>query len=80
MITYEYQIEGSGAGGQTWSTAGSIEVTGRGDFMNAVTEAMRGSFVLLTDGKAIYGHPGVGCSGPYSITKLIISESKRDEA
>jgi len=73
MITYTYEIEGSASGGQTWKTTGTVE--GAGDFTGAVYDAIGDSFVQLTKGKAIYGRPGVGCSGPYRMTKMTIRET-----
>jgi hypothetical protein len=32
-------------------------------------------FQQLTEGKAVYGQPGVGCKGPYTIKKIVIEEA-----
>ena len=37
---------------------------------------MRSSFMKLTRGQAVFGNPGIGCSGPYHVTKFTISETE----
>jgi hypothetical protein len=72
VITYEYMISGFGANDQTWETSGTISVDKQGEFTEAVQKAMMASFQKLTNGKARYGKPGVGCNGPYRVTKMIL--------
>ena len=79
IVTYFYAVEGSASGGQTWATDGTVDVVGRGEFLRAVSEAMCRSFATLTLGKAIYGQPGVGCTGPYRVTKFTISEREESK-
>lgn len=79
MTEYRYQVQGRGADNESWFTSGRVTVNGGGQFMNGVNEAMRKSFVDLTQGKATYGSPGKGCSGPYSITVLNLSEVREKE-
>lgn len=64
MNRYKFKIEGIDANNNTWTTTGTVT----GDFMECLTEACRQSFLCLTQGKAVFGSPGVGCRGPYKIT------------
>ena len=75
IVTYAYAIDGTARDGQTWKTRGEVRVIGAGQFMEAVQKAMGNSFLQLTDGKATYGKPGVGCVGPYRVTNLTIAET-----
>jgi hypothetical protein len=77
-MKYKWTVEGTaarmigdGAEGQTWTTTGEIE-TGALEFHNALTQVMRQSFQQLTKGNAIFGQPGVGCRGPYAITRYAL--------
>lgn len=64
---FTYEVEGTAAGGQTWKTAGAVV----GDDLTLMFHmAMRDSFNQLTQGKAVFGKPGVGCNGPYKISKV----------
>lgn len=65
---YDYRMDGTAADGQTWSTQGTVVC----EFGDALFNATRDSFRLLTDGRAVYGKPGVGCVGPYNVTRLSI--------
>jgi len=69
---YNYSLEGTAADGQTWFASGVVTTELEGDFPNALEDAQRKAFHQLTQGKAVYGKPGVGCRGPYRITKLIV--------
>lgn len=62
----EYTIEGTNAGGQTWTTKGRVEA----DYPECLQAAMRDSFRQLTRGKAVFGQPGVGCRGPFKIIRF----------
>jgi hypothetical protein len=66
---YCYTIEGTDHSGNTWSTTGSVT----GEFMDCLSNAFRDSFMQLTRGKAIYGNPGVGCRGPYKVTRYLLT-------
>jgi len=70
---YTYTAEGTAAGGQTWKTSGTIHC----DFFNTLFHATRDSFDQLTQGKAVYGQPGVGCQGPYDVTRIVIERVKQ---
>jgi hypothetical protein len=72
MRTYNYVMSGTAARSQTWEAAGSIELA-PGDFGLAFNEAMRSAFGKLTKGEAVFGQPGVGCSGPYQIMRFSLT-------
>lgn len=74
--TYAYTVEGTGADGTTWKVEGTVANVSPGGFMDCFQKAMLASFSQLTAGKAIYGKPGVGCRGPYKVTKLMLEEQK----
>lgn len=71
--TFHFEINGTAAKGQTWKAAGYI-VDPSNDLTSVFNEAMRTSFEQLTEGKAVYGRPGVGCSGPYDVKKIVIEQ------
>lgn len=70
--TYHYTIEGTAVAGQTWTTTGIVVCQFHESFMLACTQ----SFEQLTQGRAVYGQPGVGCHGPYDILKVTIEQVK----
>jgi hypothetical protein len=72
---YQYKITVTGAGEQAWSTEGTLFVAS-GDFATAVGNILRHTFLQLTEGKAVFGQPGVGCQGPYEITELTFKRKK----
>ena len=75
---FQWEIAGTARDGQTWKTKGLI-TTSSGNFDDALISYVREeSFRQLTHGKAVYGRPGEGCSGPYKISKMLIEE-KVDE-
>jgi hypothetical protein len=71
MTTYRYTINGTAAGGQTWETTGEIEAL-PGNLPDVLQLAMAESFMKLTRGEAVFGHPGVGCSGPYAVARFLV--------
>lgn len=75
-MKYAYEITGAAADRQTWFVEGEVETEKPGDFMLAPHAAMRSAFDQLTHGKAVYGSPGKGCSGPYTITRMLIREKE----
>lgn len=75
---YLYTIEGTAAEGQTWTVSGDLSAPRPGQFPEMCKRAMVESFRQLTAGKAVFGFPGVGCHGPYSITKLVIVAETAD--
>lgn len=74
MMTYRYEITGAAADGQTWKTDGTLKTAGPGEFTETQMMAMKDSFAQLTQGKAVFGKPGVGCRGPYRVTRMLIEE------
>jgi hypothetical protein len=72
---YQYMMQGTAAEDQTWATEGTITDT-RNDIISMFTGIMRASFHQLTSGKAEFGKPGVGCNGPYDITRITIVQQE----
>ena len=68
---YDVTTEGAGADGQTWTTRATIE----SEFHDVFETAMEDMFLQLTQGRAEFGNPGVGCNGPYTITRMVIELS-----
>jgi len=68
---YDVTMEGTAAHGQTWKCSAIIE----GELTSVFDMAMEEVFHQLTDGRAIYGKPGVGCNGPYNIKRVLIEQS-----
>lgn len=62
----DYTINGTAAGDQTWDCHGTIDNADWNDH-DLLGRAMQDSFIKLTQGKAVFGKPGVGCRGPYKI-------------
>jgi hypothetical protein len=73
-MRYRYVIQGTASGGQTWTTVGEVETHAARDFLAVPSLALEDGFMKLTDGQAIYGFPGVGCNGPYGITRMLIEK------
>ena len=71
--TYKYTIKGRASGGQQWQTEGEIADAGN-DLVIVFNRAMESSFHQLTNGQAVFGKPGVGCKGPYSIQSALIEK------
>lgn len=70
-MQYKYEISGTAVRGQTWVTTGEVEIRD-GMFYDMLMHIGSKSFTQLTDGKAVFGQPGVGCQGPYRITKFVV--------
>jgi hypothetical protein len=70
MKTYSYKIDGSNHEGRAWTTRGRVDC----EFENVFTEVTKASFDQLTQGKAVFDHPGEGCSGPYGVHRVLIEE------
>jgi hypothetical protein len=75
MPKYTYEVQGTAADGQTWTTSGTVEMRREGDFALVPDIAMRLSFAQLTKGQAVYGLPGVGCKGPYVLLRLLVERA-----
>jgi hypothetical protein len=65
---WRYEVEGSAADDQTFTVTGEVHC----EFHETFEKVMRECFQKLTRGEAVYGHPGVGCSGPYGVNKVVI--------
>ena len=76
VVRYSYEIKGKAANGQTWTVNGYLNTIKQGDFYLAPHMAIKDAFEKLTDGKAVYGQPGVGCNGPYEFTRLLIEKEE----
>jgi hypothetical protein len=70
---YKFEIHGVARNDQTWITNGTIYC----DLNDSFDMAMRASFMQLTEGRAIYGKPGVGCQGPYNVLSVKIEQVKQ---
>lgn len=68
MKTYLYTITTSDADGKEWVNQGIVT----GDPHDAFRAAMEQNFAALTGGKAVFGEPGVGCHGPYTVQKILL--------
>lgn len=75
MISYRYEMSGTGAEGHTWATAGIVPDAWGPEMFGAI---MHQSFAMLTEGRAVYGEPGKGCKGPYVIDRLLIERRKHE--
>jgi hypothetical protein len=71
---YDCVIEGYGADGQTWAITETLKTDEIGQFMSLPPVLMRRAFHKLTNGTAIFGQPGVGCKGPYTVTRMLIEQ------
>lgn len=72
MRRYRFEIAGTTGGGQAYSCEGVVESL---NFNEAIQEdAMRDSFQELTHGRAVFGSPGLGCRGPYKVTRFLLTE------
>lgn len=67
---YKWTISGTARGGQTWSATGTIEC----EFADVFDLATREAFLQTTQGKAVFGKPGVGCQGPYDVLRVAIEQ------
>jgi hypothetical protein len=61
---------------QTWTVEGTITLPPDAVFSELIDPIIRAAFLSLTHGKAVYGKPGIGCHGPYLITKLALEEDQ----
>lgn len=71
--SYSFNVDGHGAEGQTFHTQGTTLC----EFQHVFNIAMEETFHQLTNGKAVFGCPGVGCRGPYSIKRVVIEEQSQ---
>jgi hypothetical protein len=75
MKHYNWRIEGTAAKGQTWVTSGTVSIEA-GDFPDLFGIITQDSFNQLTQGKAVFGFPGLGCQGPYDMLLVTIKQEK----
>lgn len=71
--SYKFEMRGTAHDDQTWTTEGYVYC----DFNDIFDRAMRSSFEQLTNGKAVFGKPGIGCRGPYDILSVLIEQVKQ---
>jgi len=65
----EFKVEGTAHGGQTYTCEGRVNAN-IADVPDCFMDVMRASFHQLTSGKAVFGQPGIGCRGPYTVTRI----------
>ena len=68
-----FRVDGVGTGDNTFKCESNVHC----EFHDVFERGMQETFKALTLGKAIYGKPGVGCSGPYQIHRVMIEEVKQ---
>jgi hypothetical protein len=72
---YDYEMSGTATSGQQdWTVTGMVELINDRDFMFVGDKVLADAFRKLTKGEAVFGSPGVGCSGPYHIKKMTVEE------
>ncbi len=71
-LYYTFVVEGLDANQQSWKHTGEFNINSPGEFVFLPQRAIKESFEALTSGRAVYGNPGLGCYGPYEITRLEI--------
>ena len=72
MGKYTFKVTGQGADSQPWETSGVVVNDTPGAFGAVPDTVLRETFFNLTEGKAAFGLPGVGCKGPYRIKSMLI--------
>ena len=71
MPNYKYEVLGTANQGQTWSCTGRIRHE-TADIGETADKVVMETFMGLTNGKAVFGKPGLGCEGLYKITKFLL--------
>lgn len=71
--TYKFEIHGKTGNGNTYTTTGEVSGNLGIEYIEMMYSVFLQSFQQLTGGKAVFGNPGIGCQGPYSITHLFLS-------
>ncbi len=71
MSRYRFEVAGTTGRGQAYSCEGIVESP---SFHEGMQDAMRDSFQQLTRGRAVFGEPGLGCVGPYTLTRFLLTE------
>lgn len=69
-----YTVKGTAGDEQSWTVSGSVPHDIGAE--NALNGVMRDAFLQLTNGRAVFGQPGVGyCRGPYKIKRVELEVS-----
>lgn len=68
---WRFSVSGQGSEGNVFDATG---VTPPCELHEAFDVIMKDAFHQLTQGKAVFGHPGVGCKGPYRIRRFYFEE------
>jgi hypothetical protein len=76
--TWKWEIEGTAAKGQTWKCHGGLAGVRPGEFHSLPSKAMGSVLQALTNGNAVYGKPGVGCEGPYTVTRFLLERLENE--
>lgn len=66
-----YTASGTDADGKDWEVVGILNGSNPLE-LDAIVHLGRSVFQQLTNGKAQFGQPGVGCRGPYKIKMLTL--------
>lgn len=66
--TYKWTLQGTSSNGQIWSTHGTVTC----EWHETFDKIGRDNFDQITQGRAVYGYPGLSCNGPYKITNMTI--------
>lgn len=75
MRVYNYTMAGTGADDAPWEVSGQLSIDDPHEFTRTCNELARDAFLGLTSGRATFGHPGVGCLGPYRVTKFSFEQT-----
>lgn len=75
-ISYVAKVSGTDANGEAWSVESRLDVIEPIDWARLYAAAIDGAFKTLTNGRAVYGKPGVSCRGPYRIAALHIEPDR----
>lgn len=74
--TYRYFVDGSDVNGEAFQITGYVDAVA-GDVWTKVPEVIGSEvFIQLTNGKAVFGKPGLTCKGPYTIDTITIKLRK----
>ena len=76
MRYYLYTVDGIGSNDNTWKITGNL-VIAPAQFPDIFDMIMEDVFNQLTRGKAVYGKPGVGCAGPYTVNRILLEREEK---
>lgn len=78
--TYRYEVVGTDSVGQGWVVNGYVDDI-PGELFHHVIQVIESEvFMQLTQGKAVFGRPGLMCKGPYNINSVTITERVNPES